>query len=624
MKSLFPYLAIITPIIFTQGALMAAKTRAEIPNNSKWNVESIYSDIQGWSQEYQKFFTQANGGWQEIKKYQGSLHQGPEEVKKLFDTMYGYSRALDRLYTYAHLRHDEDTANNEHKAIYSKGLSLYRGFGEAVSWVNPEILSLDSQTIERYLKAPELAEYRIILQKLIDQKKYVLPAEQERLLALSAKVEGVPYSVFSALNNSDLKFGTVKDSNGNEHPLTQGTYALYLQSQDRELRKNSFFQMLSSYKSHENTFAEILNGVVQSHIFETKARGYESSLQSALYPHQINRKVYDSLIAEVNANLPILHDYVSLRKEMLGLDEIHFYDLYVPLVEDFEMKFSYEESSEIVLSSVAILGTSYQTVLQKGLLEERWVDIFENANKRSGAYSSGCFDSYPFILMNYTNTLRDLKTLAHEAGHSMHSFLSNQGQPYHYAGYPIFVAEVASTFNEELVFQNLFQKAKTKKERIYLLCQNIEDIRATLFRQTMFAEFELKIHELAEAETPLTPELLKQLYRDLNVKYFGPKFTVDEELDYELFRIPHFFYNFYVYQYATGMSAAHALVEKVNREGESARKDYIQFLSSGSSQYPIDLLRIAGVDMEKPDAVRSLINHFKAQLTLLKKELAEK
>ncbi|MBM3201285.1 MAG: oligoendopeptidase F, partial [Chlamydiae bacterium] len=558
-------------IIFNQGVLMGAKTRSEIPDTAKWNVESIYPDIQRWEKEYQALSSKASGGWQEIRQFEGKLASGPLELKKLLDTMYAISRTLEKIYTYAHLRHDEDVAFDAHKTIYARGLSLYQDFDQATSWINPEILALDQKTLEHYLASKELADYHTVINKLLDQKKYVLPADQEKLLALSSKIARTPYAVFNALNNADLRFKDIYDSEGNQHPLTHGTYSLYLQSQDRTLRKNAFTNVLSEYKTHENTLAEVLNGVVQSHIFSMKARGYESCLQAALQPHQINRKVYDSLISEINANLSVLHDYVNFRKEILGLDQIHFYDLYVPLVEDIEMDFSYEESSKVVLSSVKVLGREYQETLKKGLTEERWVDIFENQGKRSGAYSSGCFDSYPFILMNYTNTLRDLKTLAHEAGHSMHTYLSQKTQPYHYANYPIFVAEVASTFNEELAFQTLIEKAKSKKERIYLLCQNIEDIRATLFRQTMFAEFELRIHQLAETEVPLTPQVLKQTYRDLNVKYFGPSFTVDEELDYELFRIPHFFYNFYVYQYATGMSAAHALVEKVRKEGESAR-----------------------------------------------------
>lgn len=614
----------ITSTMFNQGALMAVKTRSEIPDHSKWNVESIYASAADWDDEYQSLLKKGNDGWLDVKKFQGKLGEGPEELKQAFDVVNAYWRSLDRLYVYAHLRHDEDTAHDTHKGMYSKALSLYQTLDQASSWMNPEILALSDETLQRYLKASELKEYQTLLKTLLDQKKYILTADQEKLVSLSMKMAGVPYSVFSALNNTDIKFGTVKDSKGEELLLTHGTYSLYLQSPDRELRRNAFKTVLNHYKAHENTLTEALNGMVQAHIFSKKARGYDSCLQAALQPHQINRKVYDSLIKEVNANLPVLHEYVKFRKELLGLDTIHFYDLYVPLVEDVDMKFSYDESVDIVLSSMDLLGDDYKAVLQRGLAEERWVDVFENSGKRSGAYSSGCFDSYPFILLNYTGTLRDVKTLAHEGGHSMHTFLSNQGQPYHYAKYPIFVAEVASTFNEELVFQSLMKKAKSKKERIYLLCQNIEDIRATLFRQTMFAEFELKIHELAEADTPLTPQLLKSLYRDLNVRYFGADFTLDEELDAEFLRIPHFYYNFYVYQYATGMSAAHALVERVGKEGEKARKDYIQFLSSGSSQYPIDLLRIAGVDMEKPDAVKSLIRHFQYQLNLLKKELAEK
>lgn len=623
MKKILHNLALFgAAAVSTQGEPMPQE-RSQLADDVKWNVEEMYATTDLWENDYEKVAKLANDGWKNLLQYKGRLNEGPSVLKNLLETMYGYSQKIEYIYTYAHLRHDEDTAHDAHKVIYNKGVSLYYNFGSAVSWVNPEILSLSDAKLKEYLNSNELKEYRTVLQKLIDQKQFVLPEAQEKLMAYSAKIAEVPGNVFRALDNSDIKFDEVADSSGKMHPLSQGTYSVYLQSNDRTLRRNAFKAMLAQYQGHENTFAETLKGIVESHIFQVKARGYDSCLHAALEPHQIDHAVYTKLIESVNQHLPVLHKYVELRKKMLGVDELHFYDMYVPLVSDYEMKIPYEESVAIALEALRPLGKEYCDILKRGLIEEKWVDVYENENKRSGAYSSGCYGSSPYILMNYTNTLRDLKTLVHEAGHSMQTYLSNQRQPYQYCHYPIFVAEVASTFNEELTFRHLMSKATDKKQRIYLLCQNIEDVRATLFRQTMFAEFELKIHELGEMDIPITPAKLKEVYRDLNTKYFGPAFVVDEELDCELYRIPHFYYDFYVYQYATGMSAAHTLVERVMNEGDQAREDYLNFLSSGGSKYPLDLLRDAGADMTKTEPVDSLIEHFAEQINLLEKELDE-
>jgi oligoendopeptidase F len=386
------------------------------------------------------------------------------------------------------------------------------------------------------------------------------------------------------------------------------------------LRKTAFINLHKAYEAHANTLCELIQGQVQSHLYNAKARKFDSCLDAALFPHQIDKAVYENLIASVRKHLPLMHQYVALRKKALNLSEIHVYDLQVPLVEELNSHLNYEEARQAVVASVAPLGKEYQSSLKKGLLEERWFDVYENMRKRSGAYSSGCYDSMPYILMNYNGTLNDVLTLAHEAGHSMHSLLSRRNQPYIYSQYPIFVAEVASTFNEQLLLKFLKEKAKSKKDIAYLTNYQIEGIRGTIFRQTMFAEFELQLHKWAEEGTTLTPTLLKQYYVQLNRDYYGPEMALDPELEIEWARIPHFYYNFYVYQYATGLSAALALFQKAMASNESRGK-YLEFLSSGGSRFPLDLLERAGVDMRSTAPVDAALSYFKTLIDDLKKNL---
>lgn len=428
-------------------------------------------------------------------------------------------------------------------------------------------------------------------------------------MALSGKALDASQRAFGALNNADLLFQPAIDSKGGGFPLSNGTYLSYLRSPDRVLRKSAFENLHRGFETHANTLCELIQGQVQSHLFVARARKFESCLEAALFPNQIDRSVYENLIASVRAHLPAMHKYIALRKKLLKLPDIHVYDLYVPLVEEAEANMGYEEAREAVVASVAPLGNKYQSALKKGLLEDRWVDIYENTRKRSGAYSSGCYDSMPYILLNYHGTLNDVLTLAHEAGHSMHSFLSRTCQPYIYSQYALFVAEVASTFNEQLLLKHLKTKAKSKRDQAFLINYQIEGIRGTIFRQTLFAEFELQLHKWAEEGIPLTPALLKEHYVQLNKEYYGPDLVIDPELAIEWARIPHFYYNFYVYQYATGLSAALALFQQAMSD-EKAKDRYLEFLSSGGSKYPIDLLKGAGIDMKKPDAVNAAMDYF--------------
>jgi len=489
-------------------------------------------------------------------------------------------------------------------------VSYLYSFKEELSWVEPELLQLSDSIIKSLLSSPVLASYRLHLEKILRFKPHTLSQEMEKLMALSGKALETAQRAFGVFNNADIKFAPAVDNQGNCHEMSHGKYHLYLRSQDRELRRTAFQSLHKSFLSYENTLCELIQGQVQRHVFEKKARGYSSCLEAALFPHQIDQSVYKSLISNVHQNLHSLHKYAKLRKKLLGYNELHLYDIYVPIVAEVNLNMDYAQAEQVVIDSVHPLGKEYQDILRKGLTVDRWVDRYENARKRSGAYSSGCYDSSPYILMNFHGTLNDVLTLTHEAGHSMHTFMSCKHQPYQYSQYPIFLAEVASTFHEELLLKHLLEKVSSKAEKAFLINQKIDDIRATFFRQTLFAEFELKLHEWVENDVPLTPSLLKQEYRLLNQKYYGPDLVIDQDIDIEWARIPHFYYNFYVYQYATGLSASCALSQNVLQEGESARKKYIDFLSAGSSAFPLEILANAGVDMKSSEPVKALIQRF--------------
>lgn len=583
--------------------------RADIDENHKWNVEEMYSSPLIWEEEFSRIKgPDKPPKWPELLHYKGKLEESSHFLADTLSVYFDIDRVLEKLYTYAHLRFDENLGDDEHKKMYARIHGLLHDFQMEASWIEPEILKIPNNQFEAFLQTKELEDYKNYLEKITRLKPHTLTENEEKLLALSGKAIGTSHKAFSALNNVDLKFKKAVDQNKVEHEVSQALYILHLRSKDRELRRSAYENLHTSFLEYQNTLAELINGQVQSHIYTAKARNYPSSLEAALFPHNIDTSVYDNLIDVVNKNLGVLHKYISLRKKLLGLDSIHVYDLYVPIIDDIDLNISYEEGKKIVLDAFEPLGEEYQNALEKGLFDERWVDVYENEHKRSGAYSSGCYDSYPYILLNYHGTLSDLFTLAHEAGHSMHSYFSRKNQIYQDAQYPIFVAEVASTFNEQLLLTYLLKHSKDKKEKAYLLNYALDNIRATLFRQTLFAEFEKKLHEYAEQGIPLTPQFLRQEYLDLNRKYYGEELVLDEYLEIEWARIPHFYYNFYVYQYATGISAAFALFEGM--DSEKKKEDYLTFLSSGGSKYPVDLLRIAGVDMVKPDAIERTIEHF--------------
>lgn len=595
-----------------------AKERKEISKNDQWNVEALYPSLEAWEADFQK---QAGHGtaprWPDIARYRGHLQEGPHLLQELLHRVFTLDRHLSKLYTYAHLRHDEDVTSESEKTAYEKVTALLYDCKQELSWIEPEILHLPQEKITDYLESPLLKEYRTHLEKIVRSKPHTLGEKEEELLALSSKAVQGPRKTFNALNYADLKFPNIEDSQGRSLELTQGKYGLYLRDADRKLREEAFKTLHRGYAAFENTISETLSGAIQTHVFEARARKFSSCLEAALFPHQIDPEVYHALIRTVRKHLPVLHRYLDLRKRLLNVSELHLYDLYVPLVADIDLHTDYSQAEQLTIDAMAPLGEEYQALLSQGLKEGRWVDRYENARKRTGAYSSGCYDSMPYILMNYQGTLSDVMTLTHEAGHSMHTLFSCKHQPYQYSQYPIFVAEVASTFHENLLMRYLINQEKDEEKVCYLINQKLEGIRTTLFRQTMFAEFELAVHEYAEKGVPLTPHLFKETYLKLNRDYFGPNVVIDEEIAWEWSRIPHFYSDFYVYQYATGISAAHALSDLVITGGKAAREKYLTFLSSGSSRYPIDLLQLAGVDMKTGEAIESTIRHFDELISLL-------
>ena len=605
----------------SNGEEKVAKSRSEIPKQDQWNVEAIYANRGDWTSH----FLQVQGSdkapyFNNLLVYEGQLHD-PAKAKEFFSKYIDLDRSLSKLYTYAHLRMDEDLGNDDSKHDFGKITSLMHAFALEFSWVEPEILALNDEQFDALLNNKELKEYSFYLHRMRRMKPHTLSPELEQMMALSGKALDTSYKAFGALNNADLTFENAKDSSGQEYPLSNGSYLTYLRSSDRTLRQTAFKNLHAGYEKHANTLCELLQGQVQSHLFYAKAKKFSSCLEAALFPHSIDTTVYTNLIQAVRKHLPSMHDYISFRKKKMGLDEIHVYDLYTPVVKESQIHMNYSDACQAVVDSVAPLGKEYQTILSQGLFKDRWVDAFENSKKRSGAYSSGCYDTMPYILMNYHGNFGDVTTLAHEAGHSMHSFYSRKNQPYIYSHYSIFVAEVASTFNELLLLRLMKDKTQSKEELAYLINDEIERIRATIFRQTMFAEFELQIHQWAEEGIPLTPALLKKKYMELNRDYYGSELVLDQELEIEWARIPHFYYNFYVYQYATGLSAAMALNQKALQSDE-AKNRYLAFLGSGGSDYPIQLLAKAGVDMRSTDPIDQALQRF-SQLVEKLKELSQ-
>ncbi len=590
-----------------------AKKRSEIKREDKWNVEAMFATDELWEKEHDLLKKDIY----KINNFKGKLKDTEKNIKEMIEADIEINRRLDLLYTYAHMRHDEDIKNEIYKTCYDKAYNLFIEYSEISSWITPEILSIDEKLINKYIESKDLLHYKFFLQKILRTKKHTLSENEEKLLSMSANAF-ITGECFNALNDGDLKFGYIIDKNNKQLELTHASYYVYSTNKDRSLREKVFKQYHNKYNEVPLTMATLLQGKIKEHQFYAKARNFNNTLEASLFYKNIDTDVYTNLIDTIRKRIKSLHNYIAYRKQRMGLEELHLYDMYVPFVESSEIKMEFNEVVDTLLKSVETLGGEYTDILKDGLLNKGWVDKYENENKRSGAYSTGSYDSMPYILMNYNKLLQSARTLAHEAGHSMHSYFTHKYQPPIYGSYPIFLAEIASTFNEELFINFLIKKENNKKKIAYLLNSRLEEIRSTLFRQVMFAEFELMVHKLVEDNVPLTFQLLKKEYRKLNEFYFGKDVFIDNEIEIEWARIPHFYYNYYVYQYATGISAAIALYKKIMNGGEKDRNDYINFLKAGGSKFPIDILKDAGVDMRTPKPIEEAIDYFDDLLEKLK------
>jgi oligoendopeptidase F len=580
--------------------------RNEISEENKWRLEDIYESNDLW----EKDFAEVKKLTGKLADYKDKLGESSDNLLKCLDSNAAMSRLFEKVYVYAQMRSHEDSANGYYQALADRTESLAVDVSSAGSFVVPEILTIPNEKLVGFIKENEkLAFYKKYIDEIVRTKPHILNASEEQIMAMSGEMANAPGSIYSMLNNADIKFPTIKDENGKEVEITKGRFIQLMESTDRRVRKDAFDALYTTYKKQRNTLAALLNSQVKSNIFNAKVRKYNSARASYLFPDNVPESVYDNLIKAMHDNMHLMHRYMKLRKEMMGVDELHMYDVYTTMVKEAKMDITYEEAVETVKKGVAVLGEQYSKDLEKGF-SSGWIDVYENEGKRSGAYSWGCYDSHPYVLLNHTDTVNNMFTLAHEMGHALHSYYSDANQPYIYAQYKIFVAEVASTLNEALLMHYMLQKTTDKTQKMYLLNYYMEQFRTTVYRQTMFGEFEKIIHSKAEAGESLTADVLCQVYHDLNVQYYGPDMIIDEQLDMEWSRIPHFYSSFYVYKYATGFSAATAIAHKIINEGQSAIDKYLEFLKSGGSDYPIELLKIAGVDMTTPDPINNALKVF--------------
>ena len=593
------------------------KQRSDIDAKFKWDIEAMYPDEAQWEKDIADCVSAA----EKFTRFQGKVTDSSDILFEALDEKDKIWRKLEHAFVYAAMKKDEDNRVDKYQSMDDKCGSAIAKVSAAMSFFAPELLAADEEKILRFIdENPKLELYRFALEDALREKKHVLSTAEENILAQLSEVTGATNDIFKMLNNADLTFGTVVDEEGDTVNLTHGNYITFMESHDRNLRKAAFTNMYEAYKAFINTIATTYNYNTKNDAVSARIRKYDSARQAALSSGNIPEEVYDNLIAVVNEYLPVLHRYIALRKKVLGVDELKMYDVYVPLVQLPKKEIPYEEALKMMQEGLAPLGTEYLAQVDKGT-KEGWIDVYENQGKTSGAYSFGSYDSKPYILLNYTNTLKDVFTIVHEMGHSMHSFYTRKTQPFAYGDHSIFTAEVASTVNESLLMQHLLAKETDAEMRKYLINYYIEEFRTTLFRQTMFAEFEMLTHKEIENGGVLTAKWLCDVYDDLNKKYFGPALSEDEYIRYEWARIPHFYRGFYVYQYATGYSAATAISRRILTEGEPARKDYIEFLKSGSSNYPVELLKIAGVDMSSSEPIRMAMETFKDLVDELEKLL---
>lgn len=592
------------------------KSREEIEQNYKWQINKIYKNDSLWEEDFSKLKNLVP----KLSTYEGKLKHG-EELLSFFKLDEEIGRLAEKLHIYAHCRADEDTSNTKYQSLWSKIVSFVPQINGEKAFFLPEILSLEEDHLLREVKrVPGLELYTFVVENILSLKPHTLSKGEEKILASVSDTLEAPANIFNMLSNADMTFPKVKNEEGEEVELSDKNYSIYITSKDRDVRHEAFKALFSTYEKFKNTLATSLTSSMKAFIFTSQMRGYSSSLESSLKPNNIPVEVYHKTVETINNNLSALHRYVSLKKKMLKLDEIHMYDLYVPIIDTPDIKVAYEEGVELIGKGLAPLGKEYLSIFNEGI-EEGWVDVYENKGKRGGAYSTGSYDTMPYILLNYHNKVNDVSTLAHEMGHSIHSYYSKTAQPYVYSNYTLFCAEVASITNECILIDYLIKNEKDKMKKLYFINTELEQIRTTVFRQVMFAEFEMLAQGKLEEGIPLTSEELCDLWHNLNVKYFGPEMIVDKEIDMEWARIPHFYYNFYVYQYATGYAAANSFAEKILKGEEGALESYISFLKSGGSDYPINILKKSGVDMTTSKPMEETIKRFNELLTMLEENL---
>ncbi|MBM7617736.1 oligoendopeptidase F [Weissella uvarum] len=589
--------------------------RDEVPTSQTWDLSTIYPTDAAW----QEAFDDVSERVQMADYFAKHVLDSGDSLLQALQYGLGLMRDLETVYVYASMKNDQDTANNRYQGMFDQAQSLAAQVASAITFFDPAVLSLSDEQLAEFKKqTPELHDYDHYLDEILTKKGHVLPAEQEALLAAAGDVFGASEKTFSVLDNADIKFGTVKNEAGETEQLSNGVYARLLESTDPTVRRNTFQTFYKAYIDLENTFASTLSSHVKGHNYMAKAHHYDSARQAALAQNHVPESVYDTLVTEVNRALPLLQRYVALRKQLLGLDELHSYDLYTPILGEPDYAIDFESAKAEALEALAPLGNDYLDIVNKAF-DSRWIDVVENQGKRSGAYSGGAYDTNPFMLLNWVDNLNNLYTLVHEMGHSVHSYLTRQNQPYQYGDYPIFLAEIASTTNENLLTDYLLKQVEDPALRAYILNQYLDGVKGTVFRQTQFAEFEQWMHQQDANGVPLTADVLNTKYGELNRHYYGDALTFDPEIAHEWERIPHFYYNFYVFQYSTGFAAATALADQIITEGAPAVARYKQYLKAGSSDYPIEVMQAAGVDMTQPDYLKETFATFEKRLNEFEK-----
>ncbi len=601
---------------------MATKTklpdRSEVLEEYTWKMEDMFSSDEAWEEEYQKLEKEMEN----LSSFQGTLENSAEALYQALRFYSDIACRMERIIVYANQKLHQDTRNGKYQGFAGKAKNLGVKFDGISSYLEPELLEIQEEQLKEYLADNKMAEFKQYIGNLLRQKEHVLSKEIEKILSMTGEFSDTADDVYSMFNNADIKFPSVTDENGEEVLLSHGTYISYLENKDRRVRKEALEKYYIPYQEHENVLASLYAANAKKDAFYAKVRHYSSAREASLKNSNIPLSVYDNLIKAVHESFPIFYKYMALRKRALQVEKLHMYDIYVPLIQEQEKKITFEKAKEMVKEGLKPMGEEYLKKLEEGF-QNRWIDVYENQGKRSGAYSWGAYGVHPYVLLNYHDSLDNVFTLAHEMGHALHSYYSDANQTYMNAAYKLFVAEVASTCNESLLIQDMLKKTEDRKEKMYLINYFLDKFKGTMFRQTMFAEFEKITHEMVEQGENLTKEGLKKIYHELNELYFGPDVVIDEQIDMEWARIPHFYNSFYVYQYATGFSAAIALSKRILELGEAGVKDYMKFLTGGCSKYPIELLRDAGVDMESTEPVKEAIEVFQALVKQLEELMDE-